>query len=57
MKEASDWLTFIAGLILGGLIGGSLVYAIMLRDAQTLIKTFAYDEAGRLIQVMKERGV
>lgn len=56
MKE-TDWAAFIGGLLLGCLLGGTLVYAVTLKRAQTLIKTFAYDEQGRLIQVMKEYGV
>lgn len=57
MPEKTDWLGFLAGLLAGLTIGSILVYALMLRETRTLVKTFAYDDSGRLIQVMKEYGV
>jgi hypothetical protein len=57
MRDAIDCLGFLIGLVVGVSLGGLLVYAIYLRETRTLIKTFAYDEAGRLIQVMKTEGV
>jgi len=57
MKDVSDWLGFLIGLIIGASLGSLLIYVIFLKETRTLIKTFAYDEAGRLIQVMKEYGV
>ncbi len=57
MKDLSDWATFLIGLVLGISLGSLLVYILFLRESRTLIKNFAYDEAGRLIQVMKEYGV
>jgi hypothetical protein len=57
MTEKSDWIAFLAGLLAGLTIGGTLVYALMLRETRSLVKTFAYDESGRLIQVMREYGV
>jgi len=57
MKEISGWLGLLAGLLLGATIGGLVVYALLSKEAKTMVKTFAYDEAGRLIQVMKQEGV
>jgi len=57
MKDMSDWLGFLIGLAIGASLGSLLIYVVFLRETKTLIKTFAYDEAGRLIQVMKEYGV
>lgn len=57
MKESGEWLAFIGGLIVGCFLGGTLTYVVLLKRVQTVIKTFAYDDAGRLIQVMREYGV
>lgn len=57
MRDISDWLAFLIGLVIGTSLGSLVVYIILSREARTLIKTFAYDDAGRLIQVMKEYGV
>ena len=56
-EKISGWIGLLAGLLLGGTIGGLIVYLILTREARTTVKTFAYDEAGRLIQVMKQEGV
>jgi hypothetical protein len=57
MKDVVDWLAFLIGLAVGASLGSLLIYILFLRETRTLIKTFAYDDAGRLIQVMKEYGV
>jgi len=60
MAEKDDfrsWIGFIAGLLTGLTLGGLFIYLFLLRNTQTMLKTFAYDDAGRLIQVMKENGV
>lgn len=56
-EKVGGWLGFIAGLLAGITIGGLIVYVLTLRETRTLIKSFSYDETGRLIQVMKEHGV
>lgn len=55
--DVSNWLALLIGFVLGASIGGVLIYALLIRETRTLVKTFAYDDAGRLIQVMKEYGV
>lgn len=57
MRDVTDWLAFLIGMIVGASLGGLLVYVIFLKETRTLIKTFAYDDAGRLIQVMREEGI
>jgi len=57
VKEISGWLGLITGILLGAGIGGLLVYLIVTREAKSMVKTFAYDEYGRLIQVMKQEGL
>lgn len=56
-EKLSGWVAFLAGLISGLALGGIIVYIISLRETRTLIKSFAYDDEGRLIQVLKEHGV
>jgi hypothetical protein len=56
-EKISGWTGLLIGLLLGTSIGGLIVYVILTREAKTTVKTFAYDEAGRLIQVMKQEGV
>ena len=56
-EKISGWIGLLAGLLLGASIGGLIIYAILTREAKTMVKTFAYDEAGRLIQVMKQEGI
>jgi acyl-CoA thioesterase len=56
----SGWIGLIAGLFVGAAIGGIIVYLIVSREAKeakTAVKSFAYDSAGRLIQVMSQEGV
>lgn len=57
MKGISGWIGLLAGLAIGASIGGLIIYVILTREARTTLKTFAYDDAGRLIQVMKQEGV
>jgi len=51
------WLGVLAGLLVGIALGGVIVYIIVTKEAKTTVKNFAYDEAGRLIQVMEQKGV
>jgi len=57
MKDISGWIGLLVGLAIGASMGGLIIYVILTREARTTVKTFAYDEAGRLIQVMKQEGV
>jgi len=55
--SVSGWLGVLVGIFIGGIIGGLLVYVMVTREAKTAVKSFAYDEAGRLIQVMEQEGL
>jgi len=57
MKDIVDWIAFLIGLAVGASLGSLLIYVLFLRETRTLIKSFVYDDAGRIIQVMKEYGV
>lgn len=50
-------ISFVAGLLIGMLIGGAIIYTILtikaMAEAKTVIKTFSYDQMGRLTQVIK----
>lgn len=57
-RELNGWLGgLLIGLLLGGSIGVLAAYIVFSRESKTMLKTFNYDEAGRLIQVMKEEGI
>jgi len=55
--SVSGWLGVLVGIFIGGIISGLLVYVMVTREAKTAVKSFAYDEAGRLIQVMEQEGL
>lgn len=58
MSDAlNGWLGILIGLLVGTALGGIIVYIIVTREAKTTVKNFAYDETGRLIQVMEQKGV
>jgi uncharacterized protein (DUF2062 family) len=57
LKEAAGWIAFLAGFTVGTVVGGLLIYVVIMRETRTSMKSFSYDREGRLIQVLKEYDV